>query len=209
MLRANIKFGNLRIMLPMVTSINEVIESIALIDRAVQELCEDGVSVTRPPIGVMIEVPAALYLTRVFAHHVDFISVGSNDLTQYLLAVDRNNPRVASLYSSYHPAVLQALKFIVKEAQKESVPVSICGEIAADPAGALLLMAMGYNYLSMNANNLPKVKSIIRNSHSVEVKEMLRRVLRLNDSEKILEEIKRSLIAMHLGEFVAGATKHS
>lgn len=200
MLRANEKFGNLRIMLPMVTSINEVLESIALIDQAVVELTEEGCAVSRPPIGVMIEVPAALYLTRVFARHVDFISVGSNDLTQYLLAVDRNNPRVASLYTSYHPAVLQALKYIVVEAHKEKTPVSICGELAADPAGALLLMAMGYNYLSMNANNLPKIKAVIRKSHASEVKLMLRNVLRLSDSEEIRLELERSLKAMGFGK---------
>jgi phosphotransferase system enzyme I (PtsP) len=202
MLRANELYGNLRIMLPMVTSIGEVVDSIALIDQAVLELREEGLNITRPPVGVMIEVPAALYLTRVFARHVDFISVGSNDLTQYLLAVDRNNPRVAQLYSSYHPAVLQALKYIVKEARKENVPVSICGEIAADPAGALLLMAMGYNYLSMNANNLPKIKSIIRSCHFNEVVVMLRNVLHLNDSDKIKQEIERSLSEMGLESFI-------
>jgi len=202
MLRANESYGNLRIMLPMVTSINEVTESIALIDQAVMELKEEGLLVVRPPIGVMIEVPAALYLARVFAHHVDFISVGSNDLTQYLLAVDRNNPRVAPLYSSFHPAVLQALKYIVKEAHKEGVPVSICGEIAANPAGALLLMGMGYNFLSMNANNLPKIKSVIRQSQSAEVSAMLKRVLRLNDGEQIKEEINRSLTDMGLANFI-------
>ncbi|MEH6446491.1 MAG: phosphoenolpyruvate--protein phosphotransferase [Oceanospirillaceae bacterium] len=198
MLKANEKFGNLRIMLPMVTSINEVVDSIALIDQAVLELKEEGVKVERPPIGVMIEVPAALYLTRVFARHVDFISVGSNDLTQYLLAVDRNNPRVAPLYSSYHPAVLQALKFIVIEAHKENVQVSICGEIAADPAGALLLMAMGYDFLSMNANNLPQIKSVIRQSQFTEVREMLKRVMRLSDSGQIKQQIQDSLSAMGL-----------
>ncbi len=201
MLRANEKYGNLRIMLPMVTSINEVLESIALIDQAIFELTEEGYKVVRPPIGVMIEVPAALYLTRVFARHVDFISVGSNDLTQYLLAVDRNNPRVASLYTSYHPAVLQALRFIVVEAHKENVPVSICGELAADPAGALLLMAMGYNFLSMNANNLPKIKAVIRSSRFDEVKVMLRNVLNLNDSEHIRQELEHSLNEMGLGAY--------
>ncbi|MFT5707707.1 MAG: phosphotransferase system enzyme I (PtsP), partial [Oceanospirillaceae bacterium] len=200
MLKANEQFGNLRIMLPMVTSINEVVDSIALIDQAVLELKEEGIRVERPPIGVMIEVPAALYLTRVFARYVDFISVGSNDLTQYLLAVDRNNPRVASLYSSYHPAVLKALKFIVIESHKENVPVSICGEIAADPAGALLLMAMGYDFLSMNANNLPKIKSVIRQSQFAEVMEMLKSVMRLNDSEQIKRQIQDSLSAMGLLE---------
>ena len=205
MLRANEHYGNLRIMLPMVTSISEVIDSMSLIDQAVLELQEEGLNIIRPPIGVMIEVPAALYLTRVFAKHVDFISVGSNDLTQYLLAVDRNNPRVARLYSSYHPAVLQALKYIVKEAKKENVAVSICGEIAADPAGALLLMAMGYNFLSMNANNLPKIKSVIRSCNFSEVVVMLRKVLLLSDLDEIKQQIDRSLSDMGLENLLRDA----
>lgn len=200
MLRANEAYGNLRIMLPMVTSITEVTDAISLIERAIRELQEEGLDIIRPPLGVMIEVPAALYQTRLFAKLVDFISVGSNDLTQYLLAVDRNNPRVASLYSSYHPAVIKALDFIVKEAHKEHVPVSICGEIAADPAGALLLMSMGYDMLSMNANNLPKVKSTIRQSRFSDAVHLLKRVQRLTDVDQIKLELKTSLQTMGLNK---------
>ncbi|MGB1238117.1 MAG: phosphoenolpyruvate--protein phosphotransferase [Pseudomonadales bacterium] len=199
MLRANERFGNLRIMLPMVTSVHEVTESVQLIDRAIAELREEGLQAERPPIGVMIEVPAALYQTRLFASKVDFISVGSNDLTQYLLAVDRNNARVASLYSSYHPAVLRALDFIVNEAHKENVSVSICGEIAAEPGGALLLMAMGYDMLSMNANNLPKIKSVIRKVHSKDAYRMWTKVRRLTDGEQIKISLGRSLQKLGLG----------
>lgn len=133
MLRAAQGLGNLRIMLPMVTCMHEVEAAWEQIDRAVNELQEEGLNVERPPVGIMVEVPAAVYLTRRFARKVDFISVGSNDLTQYLLAVDRNNPRVAGLYAPYHPAVLRVLQFIAQEARKERKPVSICGEVAADP----------------------------------------------------------------------------
>src|SRR3989338_9455890 len=139
-----------------------------------------------PQVGVMIEVPAAVYQVKEFAERVDFLSVGSNDLTQYLLAVDRNNPRVASLYHSFHPSVLQALYRIAQDAKSMSVQLSICGELAGNPAGAILLMAMGYDALSMNASNLLKVKSVIRGVELSWAKRLLDNVLRL-DSPYIVE----------------------
>lgn len=199
MLRAALGYGNLRIMLPMVTCMHEIEEASKQIDRAVRELQEEGLDVERPPVGIMVEVPAAVYLTRRFARKVDFISVGSNDLTQYLLAVDRNNPRVAELYAPYHPAVLKVLHFIAQEARKEHKPVSICGEMAADPGGALLLMAMGYDVLSMNSNNLPKVKSAIRGCSLSKANALLQRVMRMDDSEAIHQYLRNSLKKMGLG----------
>lgn len=193
MLKAGEGFNNLRIMLPMVTSVREVEEANRLIDRAVRELQEEEVNIRRPQVGVMVEVPAAVYQVRRFARRVDFISVGSNDLTQYLLAVDRNNPRVADLYVSYHPAVLRALKFIALEAHKENVSVSICGELASDPGGALLLMAMGYDALSMNATNLPRVKSAIRSVTKEAADELLKEVMAMDDADRIQELINTRL----------------
>nr|WP_239995813.1 phosphoenolpyruvate--protein phosphotransferase [Nitrincola tibetensis] len=206
MLRASVGLNNLRIMLPMVTSIHEVEEAIRQIERACRELNDEGYDVKRPPIGVMIEVPAAVYQTRRFARMVDFISVGSNDLTQYLLAVDRNNPRVAGLYASYHPAVLKALDFIVHEAHKEKKHVSICGEIAADPGGALLLMAMGYDVLSVNANNLLRVKYAIREVTLEDARQLLHRVRMMHDAEEIHQELRRSLKAFGLTRLTRPAT---
>lgn len=200
MLRAGEGLGNLRIMLPMVTSVHEVDEANRQIDRALSELRDEGYQIDRPQVGVMVEVPAAVYQVRRFARRVDFISVGSNDLTQYLLAVDRNNPRVAGLYVSYHPAVLRALEFIAREAHKESVPVSICGEMAADPGGALLLMGMGYDVLSMNATNLPKVKSAIRNVTKVEADELLQQVMGMDDADKIHQLLRRRLRELGLSQ---------
>lgn len=200
MLRAGEGLGNLRIMLPMVTSVHEVDEANRQIDRAVSELRDEGYQIERPQVGVMVEVPAAVYQVRRFARRVDFISVGSNDLTQYLLAVDRNNPRVAGLYVSYHPAVLRALEYIAREAHKESVPVSICGEMAADPGGALLLMGMGYDVLSMNATNIPKVKSAIRNVSKVEADELLQQVMGMDDADKIHHLLRRRLRELGLSQ---------
>jgi phosphotransferase system enzyme I (PtsP) len=162
MLKASEGLNNLQIMLPMISNVSEVEESLHLVYRVYHEVREEGYNIHMPKVGVMVEIPAAVYQIRELADRVDFLSVGSNDLTQYLLAVDRNNPRVAQLYHSYHPAVLQALVRIAQDAHSVGKPIGICGELAGDPGGALLLMAMGYDSLSMNAASLPKVKSVIR-----------------------------------------------
>lgn len=162
MLRASLELDNLHILLPMITNIDEVDTALRLIDRARAELMEEGIELERPSVGVMLEVPATLYQLEALAERVDFFSVGSNDLTQYLLAVDRNNPRVADLYDACHPAVLSALAKLADEAARLNMPTSVCGELAGDPGGALLLMGMGFDALSMNAPSLPKVRAAIR-----------------------------------------------
>lgn len=185
MLKASEGLDNLRIMLPMVSNISELEIAQMLIRRAHDELLEEGYKVQMPPIGVMVEVPAAVYQTKELAARVDFISVGSNDLTQYLLAVDRNNPRVADLYHALHPAVLRALRKIVEDSHSQGVPVSICGELAGDPAAALLLMAMGYDVLSMSATNLLKVKSVVRAVTLQQAEALLEEAMLLPDVESI------------------------
>nr|WP_297461789.1 phosphoenolpyruvate--protein phosphotransferase [uncultured Halomonas sp.] len=162
MLRASNGLGNLRILLPMITNVDEVDAALRLLDRALVELAEEGIALERPLVGVMIEVPATLYQLDALAARVDFFSVGSNDLTQYLLAVDRNNPRVADLYNACHPAVLAALARLADEVARLEMPTSVCGELAGDPGGALLLMGMGFDALSMNAPSLPRVRAAIR-----------------------------------------------
>jgi len=165
MLRANLRTQNLRIMLPMVSAIEEVIASKALIHQAWNEikyelgLLPDEFPI--PHVGVMIEVPASIFIIKQLATHVDFISIGSNDLIQYLLAVDRNNSRVASLFDSYHPAVLHCLKKIKDKSATNELEVSVCGELAGDPIGAMMLLGLGYNKLSMNAYNTGKIKYLI------------------------------------------------
>ena len=141
----------------------------------------------------MVEVPAAVYQTKELAARADFLSVGSNDLTQYLLAVDRNNAQVADLYNSFHPAVLEALYKIVVDAKGQQTPVSICGELAGNPGGAILLMAMGYNVLSMSATNLPKVKSVIRAITQEQAKSLLDEVVKLPDAQSVNDHMEKSL----------------
>ncbi|MEC9218464.1 MAG: phosphoenolpyruvate--protein phosphotransferase [Pseudomonadota bacterium] len=193
MLRASIGFENLQIMLPMVSNVGEVNSAMQLLKKAHNELILEGLEVKFPPIGVMIELPAAVYQTRALAKLVDFISVGSNDLTQYLLGVDRNNPRVADLYSAFHPAVLNALQHVVSEAQKEKKSVSICGEMAGDPGAAVLLMAMGFDILSMNAATLLKVKSVIRSVSLGAAHDLLEQVMQMDDAQMIRSAVDMTL----------------
>tara|TARA_B100000029_G_scaffold500289_1_gene571799 strand:- start:58 stop:2340 length:2283 start_codon:yes stop_codon:yes gene_type:complete len=203
MLKANAGLdGDLRIMLPMISSLSEVEEAKALVERAYVEVIEEGLVVRQPLVGVMVEVPAAVYQARQLARMVDFLAVGSNDLTQYMLAVDRNNPRVAELYKETHPAVLNALREVAKAAHAEDTYVGICGELAGTPQGAVLLMAMGYHVLSMNAANLPKVKWIVRNIKLSDARRMLARVLRMDTAEEIEDFMMRQLIDAGLGRVV-------
>lgn len=193
MLRASIGLNNLQIMLPMICNVNEVVSAMQLIKKSYRELIQEGLDVTFPPIGVMVELPAAVYQARVLARMVDFISVGSNDLTQYLLAVDRNNPRVANLYTSFHPAVLHALQHVVSEAHLEGKQVSICGEMAGDPGSAVLLVAMGFDILSMNSSTLLKVKSVIRSMTLEVAQDLLDQVMQLDDAQMIRSAVDLAL----------------
>jgi phosphotransferase system enzyme I (PtsP) len=193
MLRASEGLNNLQIMLPMISNVSEVEKAQELIKKAHRELTQEGVKVDYPAVGVMIELPAAVYQTAELARRVDFVSVGSNDLTQYLLAVDRNNPRVANLYSAFHPAVISALKQVVSLAKQEGKPVSICGEMAGDPGAALLLIAMGFEVLSMNASTLLKVKSVVRSVSMEVAKDLLEQVSELDDAQTIRSAIDMAL----------------
>ena len=201
MLKANAGLeGELRIMLPMISSPQELRSAKILIKQAYEEVIEEGVSVKRPQVGVMIEVPAAVYQAPQLAKEADFLAVGSNDLTQYMLAVDRNNARVAELYQDVHPAVVTALREVARSAHAEETPLGICGELAGTPIGAVLLMAMGYHVLSMNATHLPKVKWVIRNIKRSDARRMLARVLRMDNAHDIEQFMDEQLRAAGLAK---------
>jgi phosphotransferase system, enzyme I, PtsP len=203
MIKANAGLrGELRIMLPMVSTMTEVEEAKALIHRAYIEVLEEGVQVKQPMVGVLVEVPAAVYQARQLARRTDFLAVGSNDLTQYMLAVDRNNPRVADLYQEVHPAVLTALREVSRAAHLENSYVGICGELAGSPIGAVLLMAMGFHVLSMNATNLLKVKWVLRNVKRNEARRMLARVLRMSTAEEVQSFMRAQLVKAGLGRAI-------
>lgn len=210
MLRASVGLSNLQIMLPMISTVSEVQEAKRLINQAFyeisDEIAESGETLNKPKLGIMLEVPSVLYQLPQLAKHVDFFSVGSNDLTQYLLAVDRNNTRVAGLYNSYHPAVLGALYDVVQKANQNQVPVTICGEIAGEPAGALLLMGMGYRRLSMNGFNLRKINWLIRKVTLDECKQLLSLALTSVNQEEVFVHLNKYLETKGLGGLIrAGA----
>ena len=202
MLKASEGLNNLRILLPMISGVQELEEALHLIHRAWGEVRDEGLDVVMPPVGVMIEVPAAVYQIRDLARQADFISVGSNDLTQYLLAVDRNNARVADLYDFLHPAVLHALKLVVEGSHAEGKPVSICGEMAGDPAAAMLLMAMGFDSLSMNATNLPKVKWLLRQISASRARELLGQLMTIDNPQVIHSTLHLALRNLGLGRVI-------
>jgi phosphotransferase system enzyme I (PtsP) len=202
MLRASVGLNNLTIMLPMVSSVTELDKALVLINQAYNELLEEGEDVYRPPIGIMIEVPSAVYQVAAMARRVDFFSIGTNDLTQYLLAVDRNNSRVAYLYQTLHPAVLRAVQQVVQAAHQLGKPVSVCGEMAGDPAAVLALMGLGVNSLSMNASSLPRVKWVIRSFTMGEAQDLLQQALLLEDPYAIRDLYNNVLEQGGLGGLV-------
>jgi phosphotransferase system enzyme I (PtsP) len=199
MLRAAIGLNNLRLLLPMVSNVDEVDDALLMIRRAHKELTEEGFEVSMPKIGVMIEVPAAVYQAEVLARRVDFLSVGTNDLTQYLLAVDRNNGRVADLYDDLHPAVLRALMQIVESAKVHGREVGVCGEMAGNPASAVLLLGIGVDSLSMNAGSLPRVKWVIRSISSSRAQELLLAALSCERAAEVRALLGLALEDMGLG----------
>jgi len=202
MLRADIGVDCLQIMLPMVTTVSEVDELLSLIRRAHDELAEEGYAVTMPRIGVMIEVPAAVYQAEALARRVDFLSVGTNDLTQYLLAVDRNNPRVAELFDDLHPAVLRALLQVVEGAKQHNRPVSVCGELAGNALATSLLVGMGVDSLSMSAGSLLRVKWVVRSISRARARQLLQAALRMEEAYQVKRFMTAALDDMGLGGLV-------
>ena len=202
MLRANQGLNNLRLLLPMISGVDEVDEAMALLERARRELLDEGESTPMPQVGVMVEVPSAVYQSEAIAKRVDFLSVGSNDLTQYLLAVDRNNSRVAHLFDSLHPAVLQALAQVVNGAHLHGKRVSVCGEMAGDPRAAILLMGLGIDSLSMSVSSLPRIKWVIRSFSRDQASTLLRDSLACEDVRSVRRIMNAALEEAGLGGLV-------
>ena len=203
MIKASEGLDNLQILLPMVSSIDELDEAVARIRKAWEELVAEDYRVNMPMIGVMIEVPATLYQMPEIAARVDFVSVGSNDLTQYLLAVDRDNPQVADLYNAFHPSVLRALTAIAAASKSARVPVSICGELAGDPLAVPLLVAMGYDSLSMSVTQLSRAKRVLQQFSRDECQDILQEVLSLETAKQIRTRLKREFESRELTPLIA------
>ncbi len=208
MMRASVGLNNLSILLPMISNTMELDSAMVLTRRVYNELTlEEGYQFKFPAIGAMVEVPAAVYQIREFARRVDYLSVGTNDLTQYLLAVDRNNSQVAELYHTFHPSLLKALRMIADDAKTAGCPVSVCGELAGDPIGAALLVGMGYKTLSMSSANLLKVKAVIRQLKLTELNSIVDHACDLDDTFAVRDYLESALERPELSQLLhpAGA----
>ncbi|MGF1546289.1 MAG: phosphoenolpyruvate--protein phosphotransferase [Thiotrichales bacterium] len=204
MLIASRETRNLHVLFPMISSLHELDEALELLERAHEELEDEGIVVPFPRTGVMIEVPSAVYLAEQMARRVDFLSVGTNDLIQYLLAVDRNNARVADLYDDTHPAVLLALKAIVEAGHRAGRTVSICGEMASEPSSVLLLLGVGVDSLSVSVASLPRIKWVIRTFSKARAKEFFERALETENPGAVRAMLNRALDEAGLGVLVRG-----
>jgi phosphotransferase system enzyme I (PtsP) len=202
LLRANAGLNNLQLLFPMISKVGEVDETLGLLARAHRELLEEGVAAAKARVGVMIEVPSAVYLAEALARRVDFLSIGTNDLTQYLLAVDRNNAEVATPYDSLHPAVINAVHQVIEGAHRQRTPVSVCGEMAGDPASALLLLGMGADSLSMNPTSLARIKWVIRSFTQRRARELLDEALAMEDGFDVQELLNGALEEAGLGVLI-------
>ncbi len=196
MLAADPAARQLRILLPMVSKLDELLRFRELLEDAVQQLREEGIPAEPPPLGVMVEVPAAISSLTTWARHIDFVSVGSNDLSQYLLAVDRNNPRVAAAYDHLHPAVVTEIARIAQYARDLSLPVSVCGEMSSDPEAVLLLLGMGIRTLSMSAAHLPRIKWLVHHVDGAETRTLLEESHGLRDVSEIRARLRQFLLGL-------------
>jgi len=179
-------YGDVKMMIPMMTSIDELHQVSALMDQARELLSQRKVRFnSKLEVGAMIEVPAAALSSEIFADRLDFLSIGTNDLIQYTLAIDRIDEEVNYLYNPLHPAVLHLIKIIINAGRKMKVPVSMCGEMASDPKYTRLLLGMGLSYFSVQANAILEIKHIINNSNVGKLQSKVRKILKCHDLNEI------------------------
>lgn len=186
--------GNLRIMFPMISSVEELRRAKAIYHECRAELREEGYDPPDLEVGIMVEVPAAVIMVEELAREVDFFSIGTNDLIQFTLAVDRSNERIASMFEPHHPAVLRMIRQVVKAAHREGITVSVCGEMVSDPLSTLLLVGLGVDELSMTPWSIMECKKIIRSISYEEARTTVNEVLRFTDTESINRYLKRKYL---------------
>jgi len=184
-LRAS-KYGKLKIMFPMISSLQELRSAKAMLMEAKKQLTDEKISFDADiETGIMIEVPSAALITDILVREVDFFSIGTNDLCQYTLAVDRMNEQVAYLYDPYHPAVLRLIQQVIQQAGNNQIEVSLCGELASDPQATMLLMGLGLTVFSMSAASIPQIKNIIISNSMEKAREVAQKVMLMEDSNQI------------------------
>ena len=192
-LRAGV-YGKAAIMIPMIINVAEFKKVKEFIEEAKLELAHEGKAYSDDvQVGIMVETPAAAIMTPVLAKYVDFFSIGTNDLVQYTLAVDRGNANISYLYNNFNPAVLRLVQRTISSARENGIWAGMCGEMASDPNAAVLLMAMGISELSMSAPSIPRVKEKIRSISSVKAKEILADVMAMEDGDDICNYLQKIL----------------
>ncbi len=193
--------GEVRILLPMISSLDELRTARSLLHEACDELLEEGLAFQQNCLlGVMVEVPSVALMADDFAQEADFFSLGTNDLIQYTLAVDRGNSRVAPLYDAYHPAVLRLIRQVTTSGRAHGIPVSVCGEIGGDPSATVLLLGLGVERLSMSPGLIPEVKEVIRSTTLSHAREQAEKCLEMKTGTEVREHLKKGLARKPSGE---------
>ncbi len=198
LLRAS-RHGSLRLMFPFVSNVDEVRAARRLIREVASELGFGDADLARVPVGAMIEVPAAAYTADLIAKEADFLTIGTNDLIQYCLAVDRSDARVSQLYEPLHPAILRMIVMVRRAAARQRIPVSLCGEMASDPVVLALLVGLGLREFSMTPAAIPLARRLLQEMRSDELRAIARRVLRLSTAEEIEGELERNIVVSQRG----------
>ena len=185
-LRASV-LGDVRVMFPMISTLMELRQAKMVLRDVEEELEDEGIEFRRElPIGIMIEVPSAALMASDFAREVNFFSLGTNDLVQYTLAVDRTNERVAGLFCPAHPAVLRLVRDVIRAGLRSGIGVSVCGEMAGDPLYTLLLLGLGLTTFSMNGPDVPEVKKIIRSTSMENARQVARKVMSFDSERQVM-----------------------
>jgi len=193
-LRAGV-FGDLLIMFPMISNIQEVRAAKNILEKAKEELLAENIPFkANMKVGIMIEIPSAAVTADILAKEVDFFSIGTNDLCQYTLAVDRMNEKITHLYDPFNPGVLRLINNILEQGRKHHIHVGMCGEMAGDPLAALLLLGMGLEEFSMSASSIPTIKNTIINHSEADAKQVYRAVMTMDSSDEITAYLKAQFV---------------
>jgi phosphotransferase system enzyme I (PtsI) len=185
------KRSDIKIMFPMISTLMELRQAKMILNDVMEELEDQNIAFRRDiAVGMMIEVPSAAIMANEFAREVNFFSIGTNDLVQYTLAVDRTNERVAGLFCPGHPSVLRLIRDTIRAGARNNIAVSVCGEMAGEPLYTLLLLGMGLNTFSMNGPDIPEVKKIIRSTTIEHAKQVARRVMSFDSERQVIHFLR-------------------
>jgi len=198
-------FGKIRLLIPMISGLQEILDTKEILEAVMEGLQKDGLAYDADiKTGIMIEIPSAVAVADILARHVDFFSIGTNDLIQYALAIDRVNENVAFMYEPFHPAILRMIRQVVEAAKNAGIEIALCGEMAGDPLCVFILLAFGIDELSMNAGNIPLIKKAIRSVTMEEVRADLEHIFQLDTAQRV-----RAFIAERVKQLVPDLDKRA